>query len=153
MRLNHAQDALDDDIEHFNQGLSALADEAVQDASDDEQTLLWVSIILTLLAFLLAAIFTWLVTKVLLRSVHNLVQGTVAIQAGDFESKVDVTSKDEMATLTVAFNDMADGLLLKERIHETFGQYMDPRIVQNLLDHPTFSQSGGQRCEMTVFVY
>ncbi len=45
---------------------------------------------------------------------------------------------------------MVGELRLKERINDTFGRYMDPRIVSRLLDEPSISEPGGERREMTV---
>lgn len=45
---------------------------------------------------------------------------------------------------------MVGELRLKERIKDTFGKYMDRRIVSNLLDHPEFAEPGSERREMTV---
>jgi adenylate cyclase len=39
---------------------------------------------------------------------------------------------------------------MKERIKDTFGKYMDPRIVAELVESPELTQLGGDRREMTV---
>jgi class 3 adenylate cyclase len=46
---------------------------------------------------------------------------------------------------------MISALKINERIKGTFGKYMDPRIVANLLQQPEFIDSGGERRVMTVF--
>jgi class 3 adenylate cyclase len=51
--------------------------------------------------------------------------------------------------LTTAFNQMVEQLRLKERIRETFGKYIDPRIVEGLIDRPMLAAEG-QRRVMTV---
>ena len=60
-----------------------------------------------------------------------------------------VTSKDEIGHLTTAFNQMVEQLRLKERMRETFGKYVDPRIVEGLIDRPLLAAEG-QRRVMTV---
>jgi len=84
------------------------------------------------------------------RNVRNLVQGTMAVEAGELDTEVPVISNDEIGKLTGSFNAMVEGLRLKERIQNTFGKYMDPRIVSNLLDNPEFAEPGGEKREMTV---
>ena len=91
-----------------------------------------------------------MVTRALVKNVRNLVNGTEAVEAGDLHIHVDVTTRDEVGKLTHSFNGMVDGLRMKERIKNTFGKYMDPRIVEKLLDTPEFTEPGGQRREMTV---
>jgi len=147
-QLNEHQDQLDDEIARFSEKLALLADRSVEHADRDEKRLLFVSILLTSLAVIFAIGFAYFVTSYLVRSVRNLVTGTVAVEAGDYESKVAVTSSDEIGKLTTAFNGMVDGLRMKEQIKDTFGKYMDPRIVANLMDSPDFSRS--DRREMTV---
>jgi adenylate cyclase len=82
--------------------------------------------------------------------VRDLVAGTVAVEGGNLDTEVRVTSDDEVSRLTGSFNHMVGELRLKERIKDTFGKYMDPRIVANLLDNPDIADLGGERREMTV---
>jgi adenylate cyclase len=51
--------------------------------------------------------------------------------------------------LTTAFNRMVEQLRHKERMRETFGKYVDPRIVEGLIDRPMLAVDG-QRRVMTV---
>ena len=51
--------------------------------------------------------------------------------------------------MTAAFNRMVEQLRLKERIRETFGKYVDPRVVEGLIDRPALAAEG-QRRVMTV---
>ena len=60
-----------------------------------------------------------------------------------------VTSQDEIGHLTTAFNRMVEQLRHKERMRETFGKYVDPRVVEGLIDRPTLAAEG-QRRVMTV---
>jgi adenylate cyclase len=60
-----------------------------------------------------------------------------------------VTSQDEIGHLTAAFNQMVEQLRLKERLRETFGKYVDPRVVEGLIDGPALAAEG-QRRVMTV---
>ena len=73
------------------------------------------------------------------------------MEAGALDTVVPVTSGDEIGVLTTAFNHMIVQLRVKERIRETFGKYMDPRIVEGLIDRPALTGAGGERRVMTVF--
>src|SRR5258708_6400081 len=84
-----------------------------------------------------------------LLAVRRLLEGAKAVEAGDLDGKVPITSKDEIGHLTTAFNQMVEQLRLKERIRETFGKYVDPRIVEGLIDRPILAAEG-QRRVMTV---
>ncbi len=61
-----------------------------------------------------------------------------------------VASSDAVGRLTEAFNRMTEQLRVKERIRETFGKYIDPRVVEGLLDRPMLTGNEGQRRTMTV---
>jgi adenylate cyclase len=78
------------------------------------------------------------------------VGGTRAVEDGDLEVEIQVRTHDELATLATSFNHMVVGLREKERIRETFGQYVDPRIVKSLLDN-RIAADKGVRQVMTVF--
>jgi adenylate cyclase len=85
----------------------------------------------------------------LTRPVRRLLEGTRAVQAGHLDETLAVTSQDEIGHLTVAFNSMVEQLRAKERMRETFGRYVDPRIVERLISGPALATEG-QRRVMTV---
>ena len=105
---------------------------------------------ITLGAGILGLLVAALITRNLVRPVRELLLGTRAIENGDLSVNVRVTSADEIATLTDSFNHMVGELRHKERIKETFGKYVDPRIVEGLLGDARFEQ-GGEKRVMTVF--
>lgn len=148
--LNKKQDAVNIAIAALRRHVEELTNAAVLRADREERKLLAVNSALTILAALLALSFAAIVTRALVRSVRDLVTGAEAVEAGNLDTVVAVTTHDEVGRLTGAFNGMVGGLRLKERIKDTFGKYMDPRIVSNLLDHPEFAEPGGDKREMTV---
>jgi len=104
----------------------------------------------TLVAVVLGLIFTALLTRNLLKPIRELLSGARAIEQGDLSIQINVHSADELALLAQSFNYMVSGLKEKESIKATFGKYIDPRIVQNLLDERAFPKSGEKRV-MSVF--
>jgi adenylate cyclase len=79
-----------------------------------------------------------------------LLEGTRAVEAGRLDGSIDVTTRDEIGQLTAAFNNMVEQLRHKERMRETFGRYIDPRVVEGLIDRQSLAASDGQRRVMTV---
>jgi adenylate cyclase len=149
-KLSDHQEAIDDRLDQLRAHVEQLTDQAVVQAERDERILLILNSLLTGLAVLLGLLFSIVVTKGLVGSVRNLVGGTRAVEDGDLDITLEKKSEDEVGELTLSFNKMVGGLRLKERIKDTFGKYMDPRIVANLVDHPEFVEPGGERREMTV---
>ena len=145
-----AQDKVDQEVAAFRSALERLVEVAAQKANQDEILALQVNVGLTLLAIVLGLLFAAVITKRLVRSVCNLVSGTEAVEAGDLDTSVPRTTHDEIGSLTDSFNHMIGELRLKERIKDTFGKYLDPRVVTRLLDSPEVAEQGGERREMTV---
>lgn len=110
------------------------------------QNLAW-----TLLAFIAGAVVSGFVTKRIVRPVRELTDRTEELARGNLDVQVDVTSEDEVGRLEVAFNHMAEELRQKERIKDTFGKYLDPRIVESLIDDEDRMGFDGERRVMTVF--
>jgi len=81
---------------------------------------------------------------------RRLMSGTRAVKRGDLAVEIHFKTTDELASLAQSFNRMVAGLREKERIKETFGQYLDPRIVHDLLANRE-QEEGGERRVMTVF--
>jgi class 3 adenylate cyclase len=108
-----------------------------------------IAAVLTALAAALGLVFAVLVSGGMTRPVRRLLEGTRAVEAGHLDETLPVTSKDEIGHLTTAFNRMVEQLRHKERIRETFGKYVDPRVVEGLIDRPTLAVEG-QRRVMTV---
>jgi len=84
------------------------------------------------------------------RPVRRLVAGTLAVERGELDTVIPVTSRDEIGQLTMSFNTMVSELRIKARIRETFGKYVDPRIVEGLIDRPELTEGKGSRRRMTI---
>jgi len=72
-------------------------------------------------------------TYAIVRPVHNLLQATNRIGEGDFQARADVFSQDEIGQLSLAFNQMAEGLESyreKVREKEALRQSLLARIVE-----------------------
>jgi adenylate cyclase len=61
-----------------------------------------------------------------------------------------VSSTDEVGRLTDSFNFFVKELRSKERLKQTFGKYIDPRILEHVLAQPGAEGVAGGRREMTV---
>src|SRR5258707_1496255 len=129
--------------------LDVLRSDAAATLRNQHQVML-ISVVLTALAALLGLVFATLVCTGMIRPVRRLLEGTRAVEAGKLDETIVVTSTNEIGQLTAAFNRMVEQLRLKERIRQTFGKCVDPRIVESLIDRPALAAAEGQRCVMTV---
>ena len=86
----------------------------------------------------------------LARPIVHLVQGTRVVADGDFSVALPVTSRDELGTLTTAFNDMARSLREKEMIKRAFSRYVAREVVDEILKDPEQTSLTGERRDVTV---
>ena len=108
-----------------------------------------ISGIVTLLAAIVGFAFALLVSSGITRPVRLLLAGAREVEAGRFDKSITVSTKDEIGELAAAFNRMIEQLRHNERIRETFGRYIDPKVVQGLIDRPEIAIDG-QRRVMTI---
>jgi adenylate cyclase len=71
---------------------------------------------------------------------------------GELSDPLPITSKDEIGDLTNSFNQMVQQLKSKEKLREAFGQFLDPRIVANVVDASTGQlKEVAERRNLTIF--
>ena len=116
----------------------------------DQRRAILTSAIVTALAAIVGLIFAMLVSSGITRPVRLLLEGTRDVEAGRLDRAVSVTTRDEIGQLSIAFNRMVEQLRHNERIRETFGRYIDPQVVEGLIDQPALAATEGQRRVMTV---
>lgn len=116
-----------------------------------------VSGILTIIAAIVGFALALLVSSGITRPVRLLLAGTREVEAGRFDQSINVSTRDEIGELATAFNRMIEQLRQNERIRETFGRYIDPKVVQGLIDRPDVAVEGQRRvmtimfCDMSGF--
>jgi class 3 adenylate cyclase len=109
-----------------------------------------ISATVTVIASVLGFVFATMVGGGITRPVLRLLEGTREVEAGRLDQSISVTTRDEIGELSAAFNRMIERLRQNQRIRETFGRYIDPRIADGLLDQPELPAADGQRRVMTV---
>jgi len=148
--LLREKDTVDTEIGKTLDILNKLTQDTAIQAKKEEKRATTLNWIVTAIATTLGLIFAGFVTRSLVDPVKRLVGGTRAVEAGDLDVEILVRTHDELATLATSFNHMVVGLREKERIRDTFGQYVDPRIVKSLLENRIPAERG-ERQVMTVF--
>jgi class 3 adenylate cyclase len=149
-RVDALRDEFNQNIEEIRGDMMAQVRADAVVTMRDQQRAIAISVILTVLAAILGLMFSIFVSSNIARPVRRLLDGARAVEAGDLHGQVDVTTRDEIGQLTTAFNRMVEQLRLKERMRETFGRYIDPRIVEGLVDRNALPATDGQRRVMTV---
>jgi adenylate cyclase len=117
----------------------------------NQQRAILISAVVTGLAATLGLGFAFLVSGGITRPVQRLLEGTREIEAGRFDRPISISTGDEIGELSGAFNRMVEQLRKNERIRETFGRYIDPKIVQGLIDGPEVATDGERRVMTVMF--
>jgi class 3 adenylate cyclase len=149
--LDRLRDWLNDEAEVARREMMRLLDSASEQAVRAQDVAVDIGLVLLGLALALGVVAAAIMTIGLVRPLRRLLQGTHLVQQGRLDTEVPVTSRDEVGELTEGFNAMVRDLRSKARIRETFGRYIDPRIVEGLIDKPDRLAGTGERREMTIF--
>jgi class 3 adenylate cyclase len=150
VRADALRDEFNRKIEEIRQDMMAQVRGDAALTMRDQQRAIVISAIVTALAAILGLTFAVFVSSGIIRPVRRLLEGTRAVEAGRLDGSIDVTTRDEIGQLTAAFNNMVEQLRHKERLRETFGRYVDPRVVEGLIDQRSLTAGAGERRVMTV---
>jgi class 3 adenylate cyclase len=148
--LDQSRDTLNAESEAVRREMLGLLDQAMRDAITEQSRSVRYGIILLAAALAIGLVVAAAMTVNLVRPLRRLLKGAIAVQGGSLDTELPVTSRDEVGELTTAFNAMVRELRSKARVRETFGKYLDPRIVESLIERPELLASKGERRVITV---
>ncbi len=120
-------------------------------AEEHERQALLVSVLLTIVAGLLALVVSLFVIRGMLKPLRNLMAATDKVESGDLTGVIRSDTSDEIGDLTRRFNSMVEGLRKTEEIKDKFGQYVDPRVVSGLIGDPDMELVNGEKKIVSVF--
>ena len=101
---------------------------------------------LLIVAVGLSILFAGTITKPL----NALVAGTRAVEKGDLEYHIPVTTKDELGELAESFNEMVTDLKEKERVKAVFGRYLPKAVADRAMGHQGDLGLGGEEKECAI---
>ena len=151
VRIDTLRDELDQQLESVQSNMLAMLQSDGNMTAIKQRQSIAIAVALTVLAALLGLVFSVLVSAGVTRPVQRLLEGTRSVEAGRLDETLVVTTQDEIGHLTDAFNRMIVQLRLKESIRETFGRYIDPRVVEGLIDRPALAAEGERRIMTILF--
>jgi len=147
-------DALREEFNHKIDGIRADMLKQVHAGAEtvirEQRQAIWISAIVTSIAAVLGFVFAIMVGSGITGPVLRLLEGAREVEAGRLDQSISVTTRDEIGQLSAAFNRMIERLRQNQRVRETFGRYIDPRVAEGLLDQSVVAATEGQRRVMTV---
>ena len=106
-------------------------------------------LVLTALATMVAAVILgFFLSKELSTPILELVRGTARVARGNYDFRVNITSRDELGILGNAFNTMVRDLFLKEKYRDVLDKAVSPEIAEEMLKGDLFL--GGENRVVTV---
>ncbi|MCW5729248.1 MAG: HAMP domain-containing protein [Alphaproteobacteria bacterium] len=145
------EDAFDQDIAAVRAAVDELIAGSVRETEAHQLRVLALNGGLFAAATLLGLVLFAMLAARLQRSFAALLAGTRAVEGGRLDVAVPVESRDEIGQLARAFNHMVRQLRDKEQIRDTFGKYLDPRIVARLVEGSAGDATLSERKPATVF--
>jgi adenylate cyclase len=148
--LNDLQRTVQNQRESVNSKMAAWSGSAAKATEQRERRVFWLTIAATTSTVLLGLAVAALITSRLSRPVRSLASAMRDVQEGNLNIELPVASSDEVGRLTDSFNFFVKELRSKERIKQTFGKYIDPRILDHVLAQSGADAVVSGRREMTV---
>jgi class 3 adenylate cyclase len=148
--LNDIQRTVQNQRESVNSKMAAWSASAAKATEQRERRVFWLTIAATISTVLLGITVAALITNRLSRPVRSLATAMRDVQQGNLDIQLPVGSTDEVGRLTDSFNFFVKELRSKERMKQTFGKYIDPRILEHVLAQPGAEAVSGGRRDMTV---
>jgi adenylate cyclase len=145
------EEAFGPDTAAVRRAVMALTDAAMESVHRQQAEIADLSFALFALAALLGLGIGLAVATAVIRTLRRLVEAARTVEAGEFSVAVPVTSGDEIGQLAAAFNTMAAELRTTARIKDTFGKFVDPRIVSGLIGPDSEQIDHADRRVVTVF--
>jgi len=120
------------------------------------------SISFGLMVVFVALFLCVILSRGLLSSLRKLHQATRKIGRGDFKVAVKINQKDEIGDLAHSINTMAVEIITqidhvkdvsaqKEKVKSAFGRYLNPAIVEKILEDPKAMKLGGEKKDISMF--
>jgi adenylate cyclase len=148
--LNDLQRTVQNQRESVSLKMAGRSAAAAQEAEQRERRVLWLTIAATVSTVLLGLAVAALITSRLTGPVRSLASAMRDVQQGNLNVQLPVSSTDEVGRLTDSFNFFVEQLRSKEQMKQTFGKYIDPRILERVLAQPGAEEVAGGRHQMTV---
>jgi class 3 adenylate cyclase len=111
-----------------------------------QRSIVFASSLLLLLGIAIAVAMSARIT----RPLRRLRFAVNALAAGDTSARVAVSSRDEVADLTRAFNEMSESLDDKRRVESAFRRYVSDHVLREVLETPESIHLTGERREISV---
>lgn len=103
------------------------------EALEVQRRLRWQIIGLAIAAALAAVAASVFLARGLSKPLRELARGAARIETGDYSVRIEARTQDEVGQLADAFNQMAEGLALKDKYQHVLGMVADKTVAKRLV--------------------
>ena len=132
-----AHDDIDTMVSESRTIASQLIGDSLKETEGNVFGIVWTNAVLFSVAAVLGFAVFLLITGRVNTAIHRLIDAFGRTADGKDLSPLPITSSDEIGTLSGSFNTMIEQLRAKQKLQESFGQFIDPRILSTLVDAKT----------------
>jgi len=140
----------DQEIEKLRLELANFDENVAELTKAEQQEVLFLNAIIAMIGTILGLVSAFILTGGVVYPVTKLMTAMRQVGQGDLAVQVEVNTRDEIGYLANSFSEMVKELVLKEQIKGTFGKYVDPRVVEDIINQPGGPVTGGEKQNMTV---
>ncbi len=149
--MNNYED-LNPVFERIRTRANELSADSLHETDQNIQHLIRANLVLFAVAGILGLLVFLVITGRLQTAFRRLTAAFRKTAEGELSDPLPVTSHDEIGDLTTSFNQMVAQLKAKEKLREAFGQFLDPRIVANVVEASTgHLKEVAERRKVTIF--
>ena len=131
---------------------ASLTSDSLVETNQNIQYVIRANLALFAIAGVLGLLVFLIITGRLQTAFRRLAAAFRKTAEGELSDPLPVTSHDEIGDLTTSFNQMVEQLKSKEKLREAFGQFLDPRIVANVVDASSGQlKEVAERRSVTIF--
>ncbi len=104
----------------------------------------------TILMIILAVVISFLMSRKVSQPINYLMDASKAIDEGCLTYRISERRNDEIGNLITAFNSMADGLLKKSQVEDTFSRFVSSNIAEQIMNDLDNVKIGGEHVNGSV---
>ena len=104
----------------------------------------------TILMIVLAVVISFLMSRKVSQPINYLMDASKAIDEGQLTYRISERRNDEIGNLITAFNSMADGLLKKSQVEDTFSRFVSSNVAKQIMNDLDNVEIGGKHVHGTV---
>lgn len=104
----------------------------------------------TILMIILAVVISFLMSRKVSQPINYLMDASKAIDEGRLTYRISERRNDEIGNLITAFNSMADGLLKKSQVEDTFSRFVSSNVAKQIMNDLDNVEIGGEHMNGSV---